>query len=1164
MNENNGSSRLSSSVRAAANKKGESPGKCRNCTGKVGLALFPVCFAPAPSYMDKWLSDDAVAVAQLARLGRRLNASDGSATWYYLRTLPTGYLYIYKSDNTWDAYVVGVDGMFNRMPVDALPDQPDEVLLSSCSREGHSNIKPRFITVDSSLDKIWIAFSQHRWSSEVVKAYEENSDGRRDSRMTQLMVQEAASGNVGMGSGVSFGMLATAESLRGVADFTPSEFQARLHEFVPRAVLNLSASCDSLVSEMATASSATPVKTGVALVIPDPVGLADDHNALRSMVRRRADDWRAGGQRLDGLGADPLRAWKRQSATHVAYVETWARQRADWEGKQTAESIRRGAQQFRDQGAFLVTEREFQRKHGKAVAEPLKKKNGLNPYHRARWIPSIDPVTNRLRMTTSKIAETGDPRDYDPNWKSEPLGNIEYSEEYIVANGKYHGSALAKEKLERYRERLDVGALQQFNLQYVVDEDDWESAVKKVDEDFAKFSSSPWSEIVCKYDFNSALPKAAASQLDIKNSVYNSVARLRAVECFYGGGAASAASFELLDKFFKLDVSDENNWFAGALLSGFDLLESAKSPGNAGTVYTAILSGALLPQAWWQEFKRYQQSAVASVESLVLSMQQVASENRAKALKPAAGKGVSQAVGALEEIARKEIVWVRAAALWDFIDTGKQHYSINVKMTVGSYLDAVANGDATASGVFELNGRKVGDRTASRRANADSRKLLANLQKRPEFQADMTVPLIVERATLERARGKQGVTQLYNIGQSSPVVELPADVAERLVQGNTILRQHGWKGFANREVGFSAFAIFFSVRQFWDAWAKLGSTSGFNYADASVNVMGGLAGTFGGAMEISAFAYQAASRQSPPLGTSLLAVNVNRALMLRFLAGVSTGVGALMSGFSAFISSFRADAQGQIEAAHNYRTAGVLLSVSGGALIGGSFVTWKAALAARVGQQVALRVLGGVALRTSIGALVGASMTGVGVVLLIVGIAWALYAASLEHDENERFLDRSFFGKHERTEGRFGGAEIDDKDAWVAGGLNDEILGLGALALGITATIENWQDNLLSSDVIFATISVGDLKVDEQEVKYSLEGYESMPDMGKGLAPAGARVVSSDASPLVFEEIPDGGGHKAKIESPIPGKFRVVRLVYSLHSRKSNEIMARGEVWEKD
>ncbi|MGY0613468.1 hypothetical protein, partial [Luteimonas sp. A501] len=58
-------------------------------------------------------------------------------------------------------------------------------------------------------------------------------------------------------------------------------------------------------------------------------------------------------------------------------------------------------------------------------------------------------------------------------------------------------------------------------------------------------------------------------------------------------------------------------------------------------------------------------------------------------------------------------------------------------------------------------------------------------------------------------------------------------------------------------------------------------------------------------------------------------------------------------------------------------------------------------------------------LRTSAAALIGASATGVGIVLFIVGVAWALYAASLEHDENEKFLDRSFFGRHKNTEGRF-------------------------------------------------------------------------------------------------------------------------------------------------
>ncbi|MGY0650249.1 hypothetical protein ACW7GZ_00005, partial [Luteimonas sp. A537] len=94
-----------------------------------------------------------------------------------------------------------------------------------------------------------------------------------------------------------------------------------------------------------------------------------------------------------------------------------------------------------------------------------------------------------------------------------------------------------------------------------------------------------------------------------------------------------------------------------------------------------------------------------------------------------------------------------------------------------------------------------------------------------------------------------------------------------------------------------------------------------------------------------------------------------------------------------------------------------------------------------------MRLVGGTLLRTSAAALIGASATGVGIVLFIVGVAWALYAASLEHDENEKFPDRSFFGRHKSTEGRFGGTQMDNPDAWGAHGLDDELLAMGVLAI---------------------------------------------------------------------------------------------------------------------
>jgi len=1156
---------VSTAVRAAANSKGETPGQCRNCTGKQGLAILPLCFAPAPGYMNKWLSADAASVAELARLGKALNAPDGSATWYYLRTLPTGYLYIYKPDNTWDAYVVGTDGMLNRMPVNAMPPKPDETALTSCRREGHSNVKPRFITLDPKLDKVWIAFSQHRWTPDVLTAFEADTESCRTQRMTELDVQQAIQGNVGSGKAVHFGMVVSEDSLRGVADFTPAAFQARLHEFVPRAVLDLSSGAGALSAAMAAASAETPLGKGVALVIPDPVGVADDHNTLRFMARQRYEGWKGGGARVDGSGIDRVRAWKRQSATHVAYVETWARERAEWEGMQTPMAIQRAGEINREEGAFLITEREFQRKYGKAVNEPLEKNGGLNVWHKARWVPSIDPATNKPRMTVSKFSQTNDPDDYDDRWKSEPLGGTQLSEEYLRANGRYHGAKRVKDKLERYRKRLNVDALSQFNQQYAQDSNEWETAVRAIDADFAQFSSGPWPAIVCANDFGSRKPARSQQPAQIRDSVANAVARLRSVECFYGGGAVSDKSFDLLNTFFKLDPSDQKNWFAGALLDGFDLLDTAIAPGNAGTVYSAILGGAMLPKSWWAEFRAYQQSAVSSVESLVGSMQQVASENRTRALKNAKGAGAAAAASELAAIAKSEIVWVRAAALWDYIDTGKEHYSINVRMKAGEYLDAIAKGDPLGAGAFEVTGRGAGSRGASRQGARDSKKFFEALKKRPEFSADITVPIIVEKATLERAAGKSNVTPLYNIGEASGVAQLPSDMAERLVQSNTIYRQRGLAGIAAREVAFSSIGIFLSIRQFWDAVLKLGDTSGFNLADASVNVVGGVAGTFGGAMEIAAFVSESAGQRSAPVAASLLAAEVNRAIMFRMLAGASAGVGTLMSGVSAFISSLRTKREGQLEAAHNYEIAAGLLSASGIAMIGGSVISWKAAVAARVGQQVAMRLLGGVAIRTSAGALVGASATGVGIVLLIIGIAWALYAASLEHDENEKFLDRSFFGKHERSEGRFGGSPIPDEDEWTANGLDQELLALGALAIGLWASIDDWQDNVFSKDVILATISVANWKPGERVLRYRLEAHGSMPDRTLASIPAGVEIASGSTPQLLLEPSKDAEGlHSARIEVPIENKYNAVRLVYSIFEAGEPQPLAQGEVWEED
>lgn len=1168
-----GTKGLAKGVRAAANSVGSVPDACKNCHGKQGLAILPVCYAPAPRVMFDWLKADDAAQARLKRLDSFFVMTDMAATWYYLRSLPTGYLYILKENKTWDAYVVGTDGMLNRMPVESLPEASDGAELTACKREGHSNIMPRFLTLDPELNpKVWMAFSRHRWTAAVRKRYEDDTESCRAERMREVDVAAAARADIGEGRTVPFGAPISIKTLEGIADYTDAAFLKKFHEFTGHAVLDLGSQREPLAAAMTRVSGGTAGKQGVMLIIQDIVGVAEELNTLRVRATQRYDEWQAGGPAADGANADPLRAWMRQSATHVHYLETWVAQRGTRAGEDTTKFMKQSSEQMHKEGVRLVmcTEAQFKSRYGDSIDKPVKSPSGgLNAYSGARWVPANDPKTGAPLMTSPRKSSYSTDVWYDDTDKPERLGSVVHSDAYWAELAKYHGSHYTQRQLARYRKRLDVDALGNFNKQYAVQDKAWADHITSLDQDYVTFVQSRWPSILLHNDFGKAPKPGKASPLAaINEHMKDALARLYTTEKMFGGGAVTDVSMKMLSDFFEKDPADASNWIAVALLTDFSLIDAATGSGNAPSLYAGILGATQLPSQWWSALKEYRAPAAAAAQNLVLPMQQVAQKSKAKLLKGAAGKGATAVAQQLAEVSAREVVWVRAAALWEFVATTNEHYTVNVRFKIGEYLDALAAGGGTAgAGAFVLEGRQPKDRNAARANSRKASKALNKLKHHPALQGDVTVPLVVEKSAWQKTTGRATMVDVYNIGDAKGVVKLPSDVAEALLQNPTVWKEQRWGSVLNREVGFSGLGVALSTWQFWEAIMNLGKTSGFKFADAVATTISGATGIFGGALELGAYWSQVAGRQAAPVAGSLLAANVNRTLTLRFSAGIAGGAGTFMSAASALVSAGRTSKAGDNQAAAHYFMAAGTLGVSGLSTMGGAFFTWRAALAARAGQQVAVRIMAGTVIRGSAAALIGASATGVGIVLLIAGVAWALYAASLEHDENEKFLDRSFFGKHERKEeGRFGGPPMENKDEWVAHGMSEEMLSLGLLALGLSGEISNWEDNWTSRDTIHATLRLGSWDPSLHEVAYRLEAFPTKPALSGGRTPAGEVILKGSSKknkPVPDEDNPSV--HQISIKSDINDKkYQAVRLVFSLSNIDEDEAMAQGEVWEED
>lgn len=1153
-------------AKAAGSGSGASASNCKNCH-KTGLAILPVTGSPAlRSVFDKYRAD-AAATAALKTLDGRLATTDRSLSWDFMRVLPAGYLYVLKSNMVWDAYVVGIDGLLNKMPVEDLDETPDNTQLSvACKREGHSNIGPQFFCIDPAAhSQIWVAFSRHRWTKVVRERFKNDTDGCRTARMTRVDMQAAAKGDVGKGRTVSMAMEANEVHLLGVADFMAQGVRERFSRELNYPLRDRSGQAPALAKRMADASAKTPGKQGIVLYLPDPIGTAEELNCLRLNAVQAHQAWVAGGPCVDGTGANPERPWARQSAMHVAYIEAWAEHGIREKQKAGTDGLRGLEQQIRDQGGALgsMTKQQFDQNYGHLVNKPVQNpRGGLNPWSGAKWEPRIDP-------RTGKPVPSG-------------MGYVRKSDAYWHALTDYHAKPKSEERLDRYRKHLRYAELKAFNSLYENQEKAWAERITALDKDYFAYVESRWLTELLTHDFesNKKFTDARQDVKQVKEHLMDTLARLQATERALGGAAVSEHSLNYLQKAIEKKVDDKDNWIARALLEDFGFLkkvqEGTTDPGTAPDLYE-IAIGAYGHaskdgrEEWLKLWEGVKEQASQSAQNLVLPIQQAINHLRMKQL-AAAGGDAGKAVALLEEISRKEVVWVRAAALHEYLATTKKHYSVKVRWKLGEYLDAQVNALEQMPG-FEIESRPYASRQMVRSEMRMARKQLDKLAKDPRFAGQViTVPLLVESSALQARAGRAGEAMLEVfsddlLGSAKPPVALPKSVVETLVQRRPAGRGGAFKPVVGREGLFTAFALFLSGREFVAALQGL-TKSGFEQADAVASLASAISGLFGGAAEVGAMVTQGALQGGTQATGAVTAAAFGKALGLRLGAGLLGAAGAWADGASSYIKAKRAGLSGDKDATFHYEVSYRTLGASGASSIAGAFVTWRAALAARAGQQavqiigrqVAVGVARGLVLRTAAATLLGASLTGVGLVLFAAGIFWALYAASLEDDDNEIFLDRTYWGKHERKEGAFGGARpAAGRDAlsnWMKAGIDAEMLALGNLALGFKAEITDWNGEWWANDIIEFKLSFGAWEPSSHRFEYKLDAFQDKERKGTPVLLRSGPLAGE--SPRKEEE--DSQVYELSLTQRVDDAlYQSVRLTFSIY--KDGDLVGTDALW---
>jgi hypothetical protein len=191
---------------------------CDDCKAS-GMAILPVRYAVVPKTVTP-------ALPAWADADRVKNVPTGSDFHYALRTLRAGFVYLFYAKNAfganqWETYAVTQDGLLVKQPT---PAMAKPISSMSCSRHGHSDTRLRHIVIQrpDKCGPTWIAFSEHAWSDETIKAYTD------DSKLRNARMQTIHPAAMATGSKHSHGAIADVSAIEGVLEYTSALDTSRL------------------------------------------------------------------------------------------------------------------------------------------------------------------------------------------------------------------------------------------------------------------------------------------------------------------------------------------------------------------------------------------------------------------------------------------------------------------------------------------------------------------------------------------------------------------------------------------------------------------------------------------------------------------------------------------------------------------------------------------------------------------------------------------------------------------------------------------------------------------------------------------------------------------------------------------------------------------------
>jgi hypothetical protein len=1101
---------------------------CRPCH-RVDLQFLVVTPSVIPKAHEKALQE--AGYAWMDAFDIEFSSLKREATMPVARISRAGYFYLYYEDrHRWDVWQVMENGLTRKIihQVDiaqyskrqsAFIDDPKP---KACS-QGAKNHAAHLICIEgaSSIEKVWLAYSARLWAPKVLQHYADNPEVRLPGpdgkpgpkkKLRTVRGRELKPRAIVAGSTPGDGCLPlTKESLaRHVADYvdhtSPAYHRAFADALRPLDDARFGQAEAFAKRVRAIERASGPAKNptlyvgkSLVVMVPDDIGVIEQHNHLRLTAKEARQAWAAGGPDFTGKNDNPLRAWQLASSLHEETIEAWI------------------------VGGYVQ-----RRKDARAQGRPT-----LIPPMNGRII-TADEYRDRREWET-RNGKPNEPPDVTYERLPGPVERyrVIWSQKYIDQDLENYGRDLAKQRIARYRNKLrqeGTDGVIKFRQDFKASVEAWEKHIAGIDADFVGWLVHHRLAVALRNDFDRKinLLKPNPEHGTPAQQVADVMARIEATDKAWGGGAVSPVSTRELAKAYGMDPDAPAKWIDDALLEPYSYAKAIVDDKGKQKDVAEKINGLVneIPEKYKEAIHAQHKMHAEAISSLSHASQQAAQLQTAL-IDAERAKSLGLAAVSLEQAKRGLTMHVRTAVIMDLITNPvAEHYvTIAVKVPTGEALDKAA--EVFQEGRLEMDIETKTDTTRQVRRRSTMR--LRKLTGRPGLtQPEFYTVAVTEKRLMEMEKqamraGEEVVEVIADdaLGKSLPqAFKLPKSTALNLIGEQASAAKASMQAIWSRQTAVVGVLGLIQLRALLDALDKLDTKEGYEHTDTLMTVFTSAAGLIEGGTAVVSGYYDIRTQ-----GTHLvLARTAMRAAAVRLAGGVVGAAGMAFDGVASYAKYKSAKNRNSREAMWAFQASMVAFGLSAATLTASTGLGFANATVARfaASRAVITRLGGAVAAE-----LVGSSLTGIGIVLGIGGFALLLYGESLEDDLIDIFLKRSYWGKGEASAAKFGyGAQTTDVGAkpllrWAEQGLKEERNGFSALSVGFKALLQ-WHHYKGRSSILHARIETADSN-DKRRL-----GYDLTVTGANGTSVTG---LSNRDVPFVFEA--EEGRYVAEVKLPI-------------------------------